>query len=498
VSIASRLRGAFLLLTALMVAVVLVQLRALRQSAEGEAVLLGLAARQQTASSLMSLLGEMRLDARKYVATRDTGYLHRMSGSARVFSDSLSRIAAAPLTRVEQSSLEPVRLTWLAMTETQRRATAAGTPLRSSIGAAFRADSLVDSLRIATARFADAVRDATAAHRTQGERASLFAARVSLAIAAGTVLLAILLSTLLARSIGRPLHGIAQAADAVARGEFSHRLPEHGIPEITQLSRNMNAMAARLGDVDRMKGEFVSNVSHDLKTPLSSMQQTTDVLLDGLAGPLTDKQRQLLLYHRESGKRLSGMLAKLLELSRLEARNGMPHELLDLTGLARRAVEHVRAASDLRRDDGVRVELDAGGEWIAIRGDAEGIAQLLDNLLENATKFSPGGAVVTVRLGFDDGDAVLTVADEGPGVPDVDKLKVFERFHQGSAGRSAATRGVGLGLAICRQVVEAHRGRISVRDNTPRGALFEVRLPGALATPQYQSSVTREPAQHAV
>ena len=494
-SIASRFRGAFLALTLLMAAVVLVQLRALRHAGASERALVSLAARHQRAAALPLLLDETRAAARKFVATRDTGYLHRMAANAQAFADSVSRLEVASLTAVEQASLQAAIRASTAMTETQRVATASGASLRSTIAATLRADTLVDSLRIVTAQFADAVQQAMTEQRVRTERAARLAARVSLGIAGSAVALALLLSALLARSIVKPLRGVAQAAHAVARGEFSHRLPERGSAEITALSRDMNAMAARLGEVDRMKREFVSNVSHDLKTPLSSMQETTDALLDGLAGPLTDKQRQLLHYHRDSGMRLSGMLAKLLELSRLEARHGAAHDLLDLTGLARRAVEHVSATRDLRGHNRVRVELDEGDQWIAIRGDAEGIAQLLDNLLENAIKFSPAGGVVTVRLRHQDGDAVLTVADDGPGVPDAEKAMVFERFHQAAGGRNVASPGVGLGLAICRQVVEAHHGRIVVRDNVPRGAAFEVRMPGALAMPVAHAPLSRQPAE---
>jgi len=484
VSIASRLRGAFLLLTLLLGAVVLVQLRMVRHSAAGEQTLLNLAERHRVASTVQrEMIDELRTHARKYVATRDTGYLRRMSDVVQALGDTLAHLARWSPAPDEQASLDALTSAWGALDATRREASAPGAQLRTTIAAALRADTLAASMEAHTAKVAEATRQSVANQLARGHQAARRAAQLSLGITGVAVVVALGLSMLLGRSIAQPLRRIAGAAHAVARGDFSHRLPEQGGLEVVQLSRDVNAMAMRLGEVDRMKREFVSSVSHDLKTPLSSMQEITDALLDGLAGPLTEKQRQLLTYHRESGRRLSGMLAKLLELSRLEARPEASHDLLDLSGLARRAVDHVSAARELRTRNRCRVALDPGDHWIAIRGDVEGVAQLLDNLLENALKFSPAESVITVRLRHVDGDALLSVADEGPGVADAEKEIVFERFHQTRVGRGVSSRGVGLGLAICRQVALAHGGSIVVRDNEPRGAIFDVRLPGALAIP---------------
>jgi signal transduction histidine kinase len=123
------------------------------------------------------------------------------------------------------------------------------------------------------------------------------------------------------------------------------------------------------------------------------------------------------------------------------------------------------------------VVFDAPDERQIVRGSFESLVRVVDNLLENAVKFSPADGMVRVSFGAQDGHCVLRVADEGPGIPDADKERVFERFCQTATGRAVAARGVGLGLAICRRIVETHGGAIHVEDNAPRGSVFHVSFP---------------------
>ncbi|MGH7637486.1 MAG: HAMP domain-containing sensor histidine kinase, partial [Gemmatimonadaceae bacterium] len=305
-------------------------------------------------------------------------------------------------------------------------------------------------------------------------------------VAMAAVILAGILSTLLVRSIIEPLERLAQATRQVARGNFGARVkPSAGKDdELAALTRDFNDMSARLEQLDRMKRDFISNVSHDLKSPLAAMQETNEVLLDGLGGPLSDRQHRLLEMSRDSGRRLGSMIHKLLDLSRLDSRPTPVRELLDLSALAQRAVDHVNASRHAR-GSGPRAVLERSSSRVLLRADAEEMAQVLENLLENALKFSPENGTVRLALEEQDGAAVLQVADEGPGVSDQDKHRVFERFFQGDAGRNAPPqdRGVGLGLAICRHIVDAHGGSITARDNKAQGAVFELIIPGAITVP---------------
>ena len=309
------------------------------------------------------------------------------------------------------------------------------------------------------------------------EVAARRAERIATGIAVVAFVASALLSVALLRAILGPLQRLAQGTRELANGRFGHRLPESATREFAEVARDFNSMAQRLEELDRLKKDFVSTVSHDLKTPLSSMQETVEIMLEELPGPLTQRQRKLLELNRESARRLAQMLAKLLDLSRLEAETVPQRDVVDLAGIVRDGLERFDIG---RPGRGPSFGLIAPATPLWIRANASGIAQLLENLLENAVKFSPPGG--TIRVGVADlpanGTVLLSVADEGPGVPDAEKNRVFERFHQTTTGRAVGNRGVGLGLSICRHIVDAHGGVIWVADHEPRGAVFCVLLPG--------------------
>jgi two-component system, OmpR family, sensor histidine kinase VicK len=193
------------------------------------------------------------------------------------------------------------------------------------------------------------------------------------------------------------------------------------------------------------------------------------------------------------------MLTKLLDLSRIEAGLQPDFQMLDVAQLVRRSIDRADAA---RTERAFQLRFTEPEHRLLLRGDAIAITQLVDNLLENAIKFSPLGGVVSVqvsewpadganvppahaamvrRAGLRGSALLLVVADEGPGIPDEEKERVFTRFYQAEAGRAARGRGVGLGLTICHEIVTAHGGAIWVADNEPRGSQFCVLLPGAVA-----------------
>jgi two-component system sensor histidine kinase GlrK len=361
-----------------------------------------------------------------------------------------------------------------------------------------RLQQALDRVRVGTQQLADASQDAMTRELSASERAGADAERVSWFAAIAALLLSIALSALLARSIIEPLSRLKHGTREVAAGRFGHRLDATGQDELAQVARDFNSMTERLDELDRMKRDFVSKVSHDLKTPLSSMQETNGVLLDELPGPLTAKQRRLLEIQQESAARLAGMLSKLLDLSRIEAGLEPDFQMVDLAHLIRSSVDRVSTA---RSDSTVPVAFAEPASRQLVRADAEGISQVFDNLIENARKFSPADGRVRVevadvppgsprvpaaqwaelrRKGLHDGAVLISVIDEGPGVADDEKPRVFDRFFQTQSGRAVRGRGVGLGLTICKEIVVQHGGAIWVSDNTPRGAVFNVLLPGAV------------------
>lgn len=282
---------------------------------------------------------------------------------------------------------------------------------------------------------------------------------------------------LIIRSISRSLSQLSAATREVAQGRFGHRLSGNHDAEFRELAENFNRMTHRLEEVDELKRDFVSGISHDLKSPLASIKEAMRVLLDGIPGSLNERQQRLLRLGLASGDRLSTMISDLLTLSQLDSHAiGYRFESCDLAELATLAAERLEARLE---QAGVELRLEAP-EPLGVECDADRIAQVIENLLDNALKYSPDDGTIdlTVRAvrNGERREAEIRVADRGPGVPDEDKAAIFERFVQrGEPGGSAA--GVGLGLTICREIVAAHEGHIGVKDNPGGGSTFIVTLP---------------------
>lgn len=303
-------------------------------------------------------------------------------------------------------------------------------------------------------------------------------ARRSAWIVGGAALLAGLsIILLIIRSISGSLTRLSAATREVAEGRFGHRLSGTHDEEFRELADNFNQMARRLEEVDELKRDFISGISHDLKSPLASIKEAMRVLLDEVPGPLNHRQERLLRLGLSSGDRLSAMISDLLTLSQLESHAiGYNFERHDLSRLARKASERLEARLE---QAGVAMRLEAP-ERLAVICDADRITQVVENLLDNALKFSPEGTTIrlTVQPLADrgDGDVEIRVADRGPGVSEADRKAIFERFVQRGAP-AGSTGGVGLGLTICREIVAAHGGRIGVEDNPGGGSTFIVTLP---------------------
>lgn len=257
-------------------------------------------------------------------------------------------------------------------------------------------------------------------------------------------------------------------------------------------------MAARLVEIDAMKKDFISHVSHELKAPLASMQETTHLMLERIPGPLTDKQRRLLELNLQSGKRLAQMIGNILDLSRLEA--GIVEYEMQAADIADLMHNVVIELSPQAREKSLRLLTDIQREPLIVECDPNLMVQLFTNLLENALRFSPKAGAVRVHVrsihqlpsqmpqtarsrisyaGAPNGLALIGISDSGPGIEDTHKERIFHMFHQVKQGKKSLGESLGLGLAISRAVVEAHRGTIWVEDNPSGGSIFFVLLPHA-------------------
>lgn len=283
----------------------------------------------------------------------------------------------------------------------------------------------------------------------------------------------------------RPLVEVERTAAAIASGQLDRRVPERDPrTEVGRLSLALNGMLAQIqralassessaekarGSEDRMR-RFITDASHELRTPLTTIRGFAELYRQGAARDVA-----MLLSRIESEASRMGLLVDdLLLLARLDVQRPLEQHRVDLLALASDAV-HDAQAMDPRRTITLQV-LDGPGTP-EVLGDEPRIRQVLSNLIANALQHTPESADVTVRVGTDGGDAVLEVADKGPGMSQQDASRVFERFYRTDSSRARASGGTGLGLSIVESLVRAHGGVVRVTTAPGEGCCFRVTLP---------------------
>lgn len=273
----------------------------------------------------------------------------------------------------------------------------------------------------------------------------------------------------LARQVAQPVRRLTRASEAMARGDFNQRVELHRDDEIGRLSRSFTVMSQRVGDRDSQMRALLANVSHDLKTPMTSITGYAQSLVDGTAS--VEDAPRIGGVIRDEAEHVNALLADLLYLGEIDAGQIITRsETVPLAELAARCVRRIEPVAKSKRID-VRVDV---GDSVLLRDvDPEKLERALTNVLENAAKFTPPDGEIVVR-GWSENGAVapqvlFSVTNTGSSIADDDLPKVFDRFFRGDRTRRTAS-GSGLGLAITRELVELNRGRIDAR-NEPRGGV---------------------------
>ncbi len=295
--------------------------------------------------------------------------------------------------------------------------------------------------------------------------------RFLLAVAAA-VALAALLAVALSRWLGRRLDGLATASAAIAAGDLAARAPERGGDEVAAVARSFNEMAEQLEAARRRERDFLMSVSHDLRTPLTTIRGYAEGLADD-AIPADDLARVGGVLHAQAG-RLSRLVDDLVQLSRLEARQfELRPEPVDLAAHLKEVAEAMAARAHAAR---VRLAV-AVADVGVVAVDPDRVAQVAGNLLENALRYTPEGGTVTLRLELRGEVVAFTVADTGPGIDEADLPHVFERLYVAQRYRPVRPEGSGLGLSIVRELVAIMGGRLEVASRAGAGTSVTVTLP---------------------
>jgi signal transduction histidine kinase len=283
--------------------------------------------------------------------------------------------------------------------------------------------------------------------------------------------LALLGSGIIAHRLTQSLETLSAATAAVAAGSFEERIAVESKDEVGQLACSFNAMARELRRMEETKEEFFASVSHELRSPLTSIREGAHLLREKVSGPLNDKQRRLAEIIAAGSERLLGLVNQILEVSRLRA-GVLPIQRVrvDLDKVITRAVEELKPTADLT---GVILERERLGEDFSLNGDEDRLLQVIVNLVGNAIRFTRRGGRVVVRVVSTGQELEIQVEDTGIGIPSGELPYVFEPYRQAHADRG----GTGLGLAIVRGVAQAHGGRVTVESQEGKGSRFTVLLP---------------------
>jgi signal transduction histidine kinase len=304
---------------------------------------------------------------------------------------------------------------------------------------------------------------------------------VFVAVGAISVALALILGLVLSWSLIGPIQRTEARLAEIAAGDFSGRLDVPNRDELGSLAGNVNRMNDDLrrlyGELEaasRHKSEFLANMSHELRTPLNAILGFSQVLRERLFGELNEKQEEYLDDILTSANHLLALINDILDLSKVEA--GQVE--LDVAPFSlREALEGgVVMVRERATRDGVQVALTALPDADVVTGDERRIRQVVFNLLSNAVKFTPAGGAVDVSAARANGEMRVSVADTGPGIAAEDHKRIFEEFQQTQAGVEQR-EGTGLGLALSKQLVELHGGRIWVDSKLGQGSTFVFTLP---------------------
>ena len=291
--------------------------------------------------------------------------------------------------------------------------------------------------------------------------------RITAALEAGVILISIAFSTLFSRRLRHILHSIRSMRD----GDYTHKIQLHGHDEVDLLGQEFNNLAERLEESERRRRQFVSDASHELKTPLASIKLLSDSILQNEMDVST--QREFISDIGREADRLGRLSQKLLTLTKLDSSIEDEREIIDAAPTVQKVVRMLQPLADLR---GISLSLSVA-DGCTVMTVEDDLYQIVFNLVENAIKYNHDNGSVKIDLQRSGDDVMLTVADTGVGISEDAMQHIFERFYRVDKARSRAAGGAGLGLSIVYDMVKRNYGTVSVKAGSNGGTVFSVLFP---------------------
>ncbi len=465
------------------------------------------------ATRLGTAMANMQSGARAYLVTGDSSFLEPYEVGRRQLNGDLDTLRQLlPPGSASSASLDQFAATidvWL-----QRASPGAPLPQANDAVAATRLrayrlerltrdEQLMDSARARQAGLLSTIHSTAERDEAVGRAEMAGFEREARLIRLLAMMVAVLLVVIVARVLTSTLRAIVAGASALASGDYEGARAASGLGgsrEARQLSQVFDrlslAIAEReqilqsdilqLKELELLKRDFVSTVSHELRTPLTSIRGALALVLAGATGPLSAKATELLRIANQNTQRLIRLINDILDIEKMEGGHmTIERAPCDLAGVLHSTISGVRAYAD---EAGVRLRVNAP-ERPTVNGDPDKLVQVFTNLISNAIKFSPAGREVVVQLSTSDSTAIVSVADQGPGIPAEFRDRIFGKFQQATHPETRSTGGTGLGLAIARAIVDLHGGSIRFETRHGAGTTFIVELPYA---PARQVKLVRE------
>lgn len=298
-------------------------------------------------------------------------------------------------------------------------------------------------------------------------------------VAVVSLIIGILGALILTQMMSNPIKKLAEGAQIVGKGNLNYQITFNSKDELGELAEEFNRMTNQLKELDQMKSDFVSSVTHELRSPLISLRMFIDMFLKGTAGALTEKQTEYLNTMKKSSERLSRFINDLLDVARIErGKLDVNMQPTDLNPVMQDIIELFQPQFEQKK---IQLILKLADNMPKVSADGDKTRQVITNLLSNAVKFTPDNGKITLeaKLSETSGYAEVSVSDTGIGIPNDQLDKIFNKFEQvkGIREKLKGPKGTGLGLAIVKGIVEAQKGKISVTSELDKGSRFSFTIP---------------------
>ena len=416
---------------------------------------------------------------KKYLISRDTDFLKKFWEIQSQMIEDIRKLEALPDTPENRNLFTQIQTDYgnfllLFKTEVEEMKNSPDYPRRKFQQ---QKDNLVDRINQRLKQMIHISRLQRDNKINESSRISSRVLQVTTITAAMAVLLGLLISFYNTRSINRSIMRLQKMTREIAKGNFEEIHNVSSPPEIKELADDFNLMCEHLRELDEMKKDFISHVSHTLRTPLTAMKEASRMLMEGTYADVPAKQNELLVITQKECERLIDSVNRILDLSRMEAKM-MDYQLRP--GLLFPVIQQtVLKLAPIARRKKIDLELKPSRNLPSVKMDEERIAQVMENLIGNALKFSTAGGKVIIAASLRNKRRhwiEVCVADRGCGIPQQNLGKIFDRFQRIDGGRKTPL-GTGLGLSIAKHIIADHGGKIWARSESGQGSSFFFTLP---------------------